>query len=60
MSVDTTGIQELILTILEAIATFDIKTVNLDFLGPVLTMIAPVWNPIWAAINEFLGEYFGF
>ncbi|MBQ7837260.1 MAG: hypothetical protein IJ395_01430 [Clostridia bacterium] len=60
MSVDTTGIQELILTILKAIATFDIKTLDFDYLGVVLTMIAPVWNPIWAAVNEFLHEYFGF
>ena len=60
MSIDTTGIQELLLTILKAIATFDIKTVDLDFLGALLTMIAPVWNPIWEAVNEFLYEYFGF
>ncbi len=60
MSVDTTGLEELILTILNAIATFDIKTLNFDYLGAILTAIAPVWNPIWAAINDFLHENFGF
>lgn len=60
MSIDTTGLQELILTILTAIANFDIKTLDFDYLGVVLTAIAPVWNPIWAAVNEWLNANFGF
>lgn len=59
-NIDTTGIEELIYTIAEAIANFDIKTVDLDFLGELLTLVAPIWNPIWAAVNEFLAVYFGF
>ncbi len=59
MSIDTTGIQELIMTILNAIVNFDMKAINLDYLGELLTVIAPVWNPIWAAITDMLGEYIG-
>lgn len=60
MSIDTTGIQELILTFLGAIANIDIKEFNFDYLGVLLTAIAPVWNPIWAAVNEWLNSAFGF
>ncbi len=59
MSIDTTGIQELIMTILNAIVNFDMKAINLDYLGELLTVIAPIWNPIWAAITDMLGEYIG-
>ncbi len=59
MSIDTTGIQELIMTILNGIVNFDMKAIDLDYLGELLTVIAPVWNPIWAAITEMLGEYIG-
>ena len=30
-----------------------------DF-GDFLTLIAPVWNPVWAAVNEILNLFFGF
>lgn len=59
MNIDTTGIEELIVTILTAIANFDLKALNLDFLGEFLTKIAPIWNPIWAAITDILAEYIG-
>ena len=29
-------------------------------IGHMFTVIAPVWNPIWAAINEALYMFFGF
>lgn len=58
-SIDTTGIEELIMTIMTAIANFDLKSLDLDFLGELLTAIAPIWNPIWAAITELLSEYIG-
>lgn len=59
-NIDTAGIEELIYTIAEGIANFDIKTLDLDFLGELLTLVAPIWNPIWAMVNEFLAVYFGF
>ena len=59
-NINTSGIEELIYTIADGISNFDIKTVDLDFLGEFLTLIAPVWNPIWEVISEFLSVYFGF
>ncbi len=59
MNIDTTGIQELIMTILNAIVNFDMKAIDLDYLGELLTVIAPIWNPIWAAVTDFLAEYIG-
>ena len=57
---DVTGFAELMTTILEGIANIDLRTINFDYLGSLLDIVAPVWNPIWAAVNEFLNEYFGF
>lgn len=59
MNIDTTGIEELIITILTAISNLDLKALDLDFLGELLTKVAPIWNPIWAAITDMLGEYIG-
>ncbi|MBQ8015493.1 MAG: hypothetical protein IJ264_04825 [Clostridia bacterium] len=59
MNIDTTGIQELIMTILNGIINFDLKAIDLDYLGVVLTEVAPILNPIWAAITDMLGEYIG-
>lgn len=59
MNIDTTGIQELIMTILNGIINFDLKAIDLDYLGVALTEVAPIWNPIWAAITDMLGEYIG-
>lgn len=59
-SVDTTGIQNLILAFFKYLSEFDIKEINFDYLGQILTVIAPIWNPIWAAVNDWLGEWFGF
>ncbi len=59
MNIDTTGIEELIMTIMTAISNLDLKSLDLDFLGEILTKIAPIWNPIWAAITDLLSEYIG-
>ena len=59
MSVDTTGIQELIMTILTAIATFDIKTIDMSFVNPLLSMFAPVLKPFWESVSQILTELFG-
>ncbi len=60
MNIDTTGLQELIFTFFKMIAEFDIKTLDFDFLGTLLTFFAPIWNPIWAAVNDWLEATFGF
>ena len=31
-----------------------------DILGSFLTVIAPVWNPLWIAINELFDVLFAF
>lgn len=58
-SIDTTGIEELIMTIMTAIANLDLRSLNFEFLGELLTAVAPIWNPIWAAITDLLSEYIG-
>ncbi len=60
MNIDTTGLQELIIAFLDMIANFDIKSLDFDYLGTLLTFFAPIWNPIWAAVNEWLDANFGF
>ncbi|MCQ2476145.1 MAG: hypothetical protein MJ173_09645 [Clostridia bacterium] len=60
MGIETQGIQDLILTIINAIANFDIKTLNFDFVAELLTKFAPIWNPIWVAVSNFLETRFGF
>ncbi|MBQ2973942.1 MAG: hypothetical protein IJE19_06280 [Clostridia bacterium] len=58
--IDTSGAQELILAFFKYLSEFDIKEINFDYLGQLLTLIAPIWNPIWAMVNEWLGDVFGF
>jgi hypothetical protein len=58
--INTTGAQDLILAFFKYLSEFDIKEINFDYLGEILTFIAPVWNPIWASVSEFLAEWFGF
>ena len=59
-SIDTTGIQNLILSFFKTLPELDLKAIDLDFLPGLLTAIAPIWNPIWAEINELLNAWFGF
>ncbi len=54
---DITGFAELITTILEGIANLDLKTINFDYLGSLLDIVAPIWNPIWAAVVEYLKDF---
>lgn len=60
MELNTSGIEELIVAAAEALASFDIKALELDFIAELLTKFAPIWNPIWAAVNNFLALYFNF
>ncbi len=59
LAVNTEGMEELIFTMFEGILSIDLKELNLDYLGELLTVFAPIWNPIWAAINEWLGAFIG-
>ena len=60
MGIDTTGIQELILAIVKAIANTDLKAIEFESgLANILTMFADIWNPIWAAVTAFLEGSFG-
>lgn len=59
-NIDTTGIENLILSFFKFLSEVDLKAIDLDFVPALLEKIAPVWNPIWAAVNEFLNAAFGF
>ena len=58
LKMDITGFAQLMTTILEGIANLDLKMINLDYLGRLLDTVAPIWNPIWAKVSEFLMEIF--
>ena len=60
MEINTAGIQELFLTIVNALANFDMKTLDFDWLAELLTKYSDIWNPIWATVNVFLENWFGF
>lgn len=60
MEINTQGIQELILTIANALANLDLKAIDFDWLAELLTKYSSIWNPIWAAVNVFLERWFGF
>ena len=60
MGVDTSGLQELIITLFSWIHDFDVKDIKTEYIQQLLTTFAPVWNPIWAQIGEILEKYLGF
>lgn len=60
MEINTEGIEQLFLAIANAIANLDIKTLDFDWLAELLTKYSAIWNPIWAAVNIFLENWFGF
>ena len=60
MEINTAGIQELFLAMVNALANFDIKTLDFDWLAELLTKYSDIWNPIWATVNVFLENWFGF
>lgn len=60
MEINTDGIQQLFLAFANALANLDIKTLDFDWLAELLTKYSSVWNPIWAAVNVFLENWFGF
>ena len=47
MEINTAGIEELFLTIANAIANLDLKTLDFDWLAELLTKYSDIWNPIW-------------
>ena len=60
MNIDFTGLENLVYTFMEMLANFDIKTLDFDWIATLLTFFAPIWNPIWAAVNDWLYINFGF
>ncbi len=60
MEFDTAGLEALVYTFMELLANFDIKTLDFDWIATLLTFVAPIWNPIWAAVNDWLYINFGF
>ncbi len=60
MEINTAGIQELFLAMVNALANFDIKTLDFDWVAELLTKYSDIWNPIWATVNVFLENWFGF
>ncbi len=58
--VDVTGLQDLILAFVQWVFNFDAKTINTELIPQLLTIAAPIWNPIWELVNQFLNEWFGF
>lgn len=60
IDVSTQGIQDLIMAVLQWLSNFKIQDVNSEFMAPLLDLVAPIWNPIWALVNKWLGEYFHF
>lgn len=59
LEVSTGGMEDLIYTFFEGILELNLKNMDFDYLGELLTLVAPIWNPIWAAINEWLGGSIG-
>lgn len=55
-SVELTNVMKDITSTMEAI----IPDFAGDIFGNLLTLISPVWNPIWAVISDLLSTMFGF
>lgn len=55
---DFTGLSDLMTTILTGIANIDLRMISFDDLGKLLDLVAPIWNPIWAYVSEFLMDIF--
>lgn len=60
MNIDIQGLKDLVLTILNAIANFDMKTLSFDSLAGLLTKYSAIWNPIWVAVTKVLEHFIGF
>lgn len=60
MNIDITGLENFIVAFLKLIAELDLKAIDFDWIATLLTFFAPVWNPIMAALNEWLYINFGF
>lgn len=62
-NVNADGFQNLILAISRAFANFDFRTSMdgyINLVTKLLDTFSFIWNPIWASINDILGELFGF
>ena len=60
MEINTAGIEDLIVTITEAISKIDLKAIEFESgLASLLTQFSDIWNPIWKAVTAFLEGSFG-
>lgn len=55
MDLKVDGFLELIYTFIEGIVNLNIKEMDLDYLGQVLTIFGPVLNPIWDILIALMG-----
>ena len=56
MDINTEGIQALILTFIKSLANLDLKALDFDFLGDLLTK----FSAIWEIVTAWLEGKFGF
>lgn len=55
MDLKVDGFLELIYTFIEGIVNLNIKEMDLDYLGQVLTIFEPVLGPIWDILIALMG-----
>ena len=60
MDINTEGIQALMLTFIKSLANLDLRALDFDFLGDLLTKFSAIWNPIWEIVTAWLEGKFGF
>ena len=61
MNFDLGGLEDLIVYLMKwLVEDFDVRTIDTTTVAQLLTTFAPIWNPIWEAVNKFLNEWFGF
>ena len=58
MDINTEGIQALILTFIKSLANLDLKALDFDFLGDLLTKFSAIWNPIWEKVRLLIKKHF--
>ena len=58
--VDTEGLRNLITALMNLLFQLDIRVIDSETTAKLLTVFWPIWNPIWEAVNDWLGATFGF
>lgn len=60
MDINTEGLEQLILTVTEFFANFDLKALNFEGMESLLDKFYPIINPFWSFVNDILYTLFGF